>query len=478
MKLRKFVKDVVFSSLAVILMSSSVLATDLDDKNRLSLNEFSEEEQNKIIQELNAAGMADAIEEEHLELADEASEIESVRLAEMAKMTNMGNQRKKGLSLENLKPLTEEEKQSVEDGSYKEDVIVSSSSAKSKIDPTKIKATTIKEVPQVTEAEVKADFRYSLTSAQQKKNDSGHVYTNYMNNALKMRIQLEKMFDTKVDARGGQGKLYYAYFAGSTNTDKRSSHINYARAFVNSQFSKDLENNKAMLAKLAAETFADIDGTESYAYLIPTSVYYGLIDVQEVTAEQAAKSGGKYKAGDLLTYAKTNVTYAKLSKLIEGYDGNKQNLQQGKLVGTEYSYMGNIHLTSLAEELMTKEVVGKSVVKGELVEAIMNTSYLTRYVSSAYDDFDTGKYKGVYKDFTKWAKMGDGDYTVSQERAFYTNCIANPSKGVPSTIAYSLIAANKAGINLKDAQGNSNWNKPISLGESLKLFYQAAKVDE
>ena len=112
MKLREFIKDVVFSSLIVISMNLSVLATDLNDKNRISLDQFSEEEQNKIIQELNVAGMADAIEEEHVELADEASEIESVRLAEMAKMTNVGNQRKKGLSLENVKPLTEEQKKS------------------------------------------------------------------------------------------------------------------------------------------------------------------------------------------------------------------------------------------------------------------------------------------------------------------------------------------------------------------------------
>ena len=165
MKLRKFLRGVIFSSLTVILISSSVLATDLDDKNRISLDQFSEEEQNKIIQTLNDAGMVDAIEEEHVELADEADEIESVRMVSALKMNNTGIQRAKGLSLENVKPLTEEQKQSIEDGSYKENVIVSSSSAKKEINPATIKATTIKEVPQVTDEEVKADFRYSLTSA-------------------------------------------------------------------------------------------------------------------------------------------------------------------------------------------------------------------------------------------------------------------------------------------------------------------------
>ena len=49
-----------------------------------------------------------------------------------------------------------------------------------------------------------------------------------------MRIQLEKMFDTKVDANGGLGKLYYYYFAGSTGTDKSTGYTTYARAFVHS----------------------------------------------------------------------------------------------------------------------------------------------------------------------------------------------------------------------------------------------------
>ena len=375
MKLRKFLRGVIFSSLTVILISSSVLATDLDDKNRISLDQFSEEEQNKIIQTLNDAGMVDAIEEEHVELADEADEIESVRMVSALKMNNHA-QRKAYLSLDSIEPFTEEEKEAMENGTYEEEVIVSSSSAKKEINPATIKATTIKEVPQVTDEEVKADFRYSLTSAQQKKNDFGHVYTNYMNNALKMRIQLEKMFDTKVDANGGLGKLYYAYFAGNTNMDKRSSHINYARAFVNSQFSKDLENNKELLAKLAGETFADIDGTESYAYLIPTSVYYGLIDVETVTKEKAASSNGKYKEGDLLCHAKDNVTYAKLSKLTEGYDGFKRHATSGKLAGTEYAHMDNLKVCSVDTSIMTKEMANKNVVKGELIEQLMKQSYL------------------------------------------------------------------------------------------------------
>ena len=58
------------------------------------------------------------------------------------------------------------------------------------------------------------------------------------------------------------------------------------------------------------------------------------------------------------------------------------------------------------------------------------------------------------------------------------NCIANPSKGVPSPMGYALVGAKKAGISITDSKGNTNWNKPISLGESLKLFYQAARVDE
>ena len=473
MKLRKFLRGVIFSSLTVILISSSVLATDLDDKNRISLDQFSEEEQNKIIQTLNDAGMADAIEEEHVELADEADEIESVKMASALKMNNLHNQKAKGLSLENLKPLTEEEKQSLEDGTV--EVIVSSSSAKKEINPTTIKATTIKEVPQVTDEEVKADFRYSLTSAQQKKTN-GYLNTNYMNNALKMRIQLEKMFDTKVDASGGLGKLYYYYFAGSTGTDKLDGYIPYARAFVHSQFSKDLENNKELLAKLAGETFADIDGTESYAYLIPTSVYYGLIDVETVTKEKAASSKGKYKEGDLLCHAKDNVTYAKLSKLTEGYDGYKCHATSGKLAGTEYAHMDNLTVCSVDTSILTKEIANKNVVKGELIEQLMRQSYLIQYIAR-YEDDNIQALAKTFKDTSKFIEPS-GIGTAAQNRALYMNCIANPSKGVPIVMGYSLVGAKKAGINITDSKGNTNWNKPISLGESLKLFYQAAKVDE
>ena len=474
MKLRKFLRGVIFSSLTVILISSSVLATDLDDKNRISLDQFSEEEQNKIIQTLNDAGMADAIEEEHVELADEADEIESVRMVSALKMNNHA-QRKAYLSLDSIEPFTEEEKEAMENGTYEEEVIVSSSSAKKEINPTTIKATTIKEVPQVTDEEVKADFRYSLTSAQQKKTN-GYLNTNYMNNALKMRIQLEKMFDTKVDANGGLGKLYYYYFAGSTGTDKSTGCTTYARAFVHSQFSKDLENNKELLAKLAGETFADIDGTESYAYLIPTSVYYGLIDVETVTKEKAASSNGKYKEGDLLCHAKDNVTYAKLSKLTEGYDGFKRHATSGKLAGTEYAHMDNLTVCSVDTSIMTKEIANKNVVKGELIEQLMRQSYLIQY-TARYENDNIQALAKTFKDTSKFIEPS-GIGTAAQWRALYMNCIANPSKGVPSPMGFALVGAKKAGISITDSKGNTNWNKPISLGESLKLFYQAARVDE
>ena len=479
MKLKKFIKDVVFLSVIAISMTSSVLATDLDDKNRLSLDEFSIEDQDKIINALEKAGMSDAIEEENVELADEANEIEDkIRMSTAINKVGSLNHKTNYsyLSIDKLGSFSQEEIESGDTEIPPEEVIVSSSSAKKTIDPKTIKATTIKEVPQVTDAEVKADFRYGLTSAQQKKNDSGHVYTNYMNNALKMRVQLEKMFDTKVDSSGGQGKLYYAYFAGSTNTDKRSSHINYARAFVNSQFSKDLENNKTLLAKLAAETFADIDGTESYAYLIPTSVYYGLIDVETVTKDKAASSNGKYKEGDLLCHAKDNVTYAKLSKLTEGYDGFKRSATSGKLAGTEYAYAGNLSLTSAADAAMTKESILKDVVKGELIEELMSQSYLIQY-TAMYEGDNLDQMAKTFKDTNKFIYLKDTN-TCAQNRAQYMNCIANPSKGVPIVMGYSLVGAQKIGLSIKDAQGNTNWNKPISLGESLKLFYQAAKIDE
>ncbi len=476
MKLREFIKDVVFSSLIVISMNLSVLATDLNDKNRISLDQFSEEEQNKIIQELNVAGMADAIEEEHVELADEASEIESVRLAEMAKMTNVGNQRKKGLSLENVKPLTEEQKKSVEDGSYQEEVIVSSESAKSEIDPAKIKATKITEVPKVTDEELKADFRYTITPAQQKKNDDGDVYTNLMNNALKMRIQLEKMFNTKVSASGGQGKLYYVYFAGTTSTDRLNGRLNYSRAFVNSQFSNDLKNNKDALAKLAAETFADIDGTEPYAYQIPTAVYYGLIDVETVSAEKALASKGKYKEGDLLCHANDNLTYAKMSKLTAGYDGRKRTITYGKLTGTEYAYLGNITLMGADTSIITKEMAMKEVVKGEFIEQLMNQSYLIRYTAMNEGD-NLAKLAKTFKDTSKFLEFNQSN-TCVQDRAFYMNCVANPSKGVPVSTGYALVGANKIGLSIKDSKGNSNWYKKITVGEAISLMQQAASVDE
>ena len=284
------------------------------------------------------------------------------------------------------------------------------------------------------------------------------------------------MFDTKVDANGGLGKLYYAYFAGNTNMDKRSSHINYARAFVNSQFSKDLENNKELLAKLAGETFADIDGTESYAYLIPTSVYYGLIDVETVTKEKAASSKGKYKEGDLLSHVKDNVTYAKLSKLTEGYDGFKRHATSGKLAGTEYAHMDNLKVCSVDTSIMTKEMANKNVVKGELIEQLMKQSYLIQY-TARYENDNIQALAKTFKDTSKFIEPS-GIGTAAQCRALYMNCIANPSKGVPFPMGYALVGAKKAGLSITDSKGNTNWSKPISLGESLKLFYQAARVDE
>ena len=85
----------------------------------------------------------------------------------------------------------------------------------------------------VTDDEVKADFRYSLTDAQQK-NDNGRYVTCLENSALKMRIQLEKAFGTTVTKNGGQGRLYNVYFAGSTMYNRKiKGFITYARAFVN-----------------------------------------------------------------------------------------------------------------------------------------------------------------------------------------------------------------------------------------------------
>lgn len=80
MKLRRLIKGIVFSSLSVVLISSNVLATNLDDKNRLSLDEFSLEDQESIINAVKDAGYSDAIEEEHVEVADTPEEIGTVKL--------------------------------------------------------------------------------------------------------------------------------------------------------------------------------------------------------------------------------------------------------------------------------------------------------------------------------------------------------------------------------------------------------------
>lgn len=379
--------------------------------------------------------------------------------------------------LSGLKTLTEVDAENEANGTS-DVVIASSSSAKKNVDPTTVKTTVAKENVVVTDAEVKADFRYGLTPAQQKKNSEGSLYTNYRNNCLEMRIKLEKMFDTQVTKSGGTGKLYYGYFAGSTSTETYNGYVTYARAFVNSQFSKDIETNKVALAKLAADTFADIDGTESYAHLIPTAVYYGLIDTETVTAEKAAKSNGKYKEGDILTYAKSNLTYSKLSKIIAGYDGYAKNVQSGKLLNTDYKYMGNLDVPYADEEVLNLQVVNKNVTRGEVVDSIMRTSYLLKYRSVGAKIRASKSTGGKISDFTKWAKELDEMASLTTLRAHYMNCIANPSNGVPGSIGVSMLGAEDAGINVRDSKGASNWYKVITLGDAIELFNQAARIDE
>ncbi|MEE1071559.1 MAG: hypothetical protein U0L26_04070, partial [Cellulosilyticum sp.] len=97
--------------------------------------------------------------------------------------------------------------------------------------------------------------------------------------------------------------------------------------------------------------------------------------------------------------------------------------------------------------------------------------------TAMYEGDNLGQMAKTFKDTTKFIYLKDTN-TCAQNRAQYMNCIANPSKGVPIIMGYSLVGAKKAGISITDSKGNTNWNKPISLGESLKLFYQAARVDE
>jgi len=40
------------------------------------------------------------------------------------------------------------------------------------------------------------------------------------------------------------------------------------------------------------------------------------------------------------------------------------------------------------------------------------------------------------------------------------------------------MGANKAGMTIKDANGNSNWYKQISVGDAISLMQQAASLDE
>lgn len=485
MKLRRFIKGIVFTSLSVILVSTSVQAKTVDDKNRLSLDEFSIEDQDEIINALSQAGYSNVLEEEEVDIADEASELDTISVSKldlMNQMTKMGsssdNQVRKGLSFEGCVTISEAEKHIEETGDegISEFSIVSNSS--DEVDVNSIKPSVVTGVPDVSDEEVKADFRYGLDKKQQIGSD-GYIITNRANNALKMRIQLEKMFDTKVDMSGGEGRLYDHFFAGSATTGKASAGCTmFARAYVNSQHSKDLENNKVYLAQLAKQTFADIDGTESYAYLIPTSVYYGLIDVEVVNADKAAKSNGKYKEGDLLCHAHDNLTYAKLSKMTAGYDGETQEATWGKLKGTEYAYMGNIHTSSASSGVLTPALAGKEVLKGELIEQIMNQSYLVHFIVMSEGDNLQAMAK-TFKDTPKLVDYGSGDDIDSAKmRQVFLNLAANPSKGVPLMTGYALVGADKAGLNVKDSKGNSNWTKKVTVGEAIEYWTQAARVDE
>ena len=485
MKLRRFIKGIVFTSLSVILVSTSVQAKTVDDKNRLSLDEFSIEDQDEIINALSQAGYSNVLEEEEVDIADEASELDTISVSKldlMSKMTKMGSSSDNKMARTKL---TFEGRGSVADAIAEEEANGGSESSEfsildnstDEVDVNSIKPSVVTGVPEVSDEEVKADFRYGLDKKQQVNSD-GDIITSRANNALKMRIQLEKMFDTKVDMSGGEGKLYNMFFAGGASEYKISGHIMFARAYVNSQHSKDLENNKVYLAQLAKQTFADIDGTESYAYLIPTSVYYGLIDVEVVNGDKAAKSNGKYKEGDLLCHAHDNLTYAKLSKMTAGYDGETQEATWGKLKGTEYAYMGNIHTSSASSGVLTPALAGKEVLKGELIEQVMNQSYLVHFTTMSEGDNLQAMAK-TFKDTPKLVDYGSGDDIDSAKmRQVFLNLAANPSKGVPLFTGYALVGADKAGLTVKDSKGNSNWTKKVTVGEAIEYWTQAARVDE
>ena len=482
MKLRRFIKGIVFTSLSVILVSTSVQAKTVDDKNRLSLDEFSIEDQDEIINALSQAGYSNVLEEEEVDIADEASELDTISVSKLDLMTKMGSSSDNKMARTKL---TFEGRGSVADAIAEEEANGGSESSEfsildnstDEVDVNSIKPSVVTGVPDVSDEEVKADFRYGLDKKQQLDSD-GVIATHKRNNALKMRIQLEKMFDTKVDMSGGEGKLYIDYFAGRTLDGKRDMHIYFARAYVNSQHSKDLENNKVYLAQLAKQTFADIDGTESYAYLIPTSVYYGLIDVEVVNGDKAAKSNGKYKEGDLLCHAHDNLTYAKLSKMTAGYDGETQEATWGKLKGTEYAYMGNIHTSSASSGVLTPALAGKEVLKGELIEQVMNQSYLVHFTTMSEGDNLQAMAK-TFEDTPKLVDYGSGDDIDSAKmRQAFLNLAANPSKGVPLMTGYALVGADKAGLTVKDSKGNSNWTKKVTVGEAIEYWTQAARVDE
>lgn len=489
MKLRRFIKGIVFTSLSVILISTNIQASainsnvpDLDDKNRLRLDEFSIEDQDEILNALSQAGYSNVLEEEEIDIADEENELDTIKLNLMNEMKEIGSSSDNKMARTKL---TFEGRGSVADAIAREEAnggpnssefsIIDNSS--DSVDVSSIKPSVVIGVPEVSDEEVKADFRYGLTKQQQLDSD-GVLATHKRNNALRMRIQLEKMFDTKVDITGGEGKLYIEYFAGRTLAGKTDIHTYFARAYVNSQHSKDLENNKSYLTQLAKQTFADIDGTESYAYLIPTSVYYGLIDVEEVSAEKAAKSNGKYKEGDLLCHAHDNLTYAKLSKMTAGYDGETEEATWGKLKGTEYSYMGNLHTSSASSNILTPTLASKQVLKGELIEQIMGQSYLVHFRVITEGDNWQAMAK-TFKDTPRFVDYGSGDDIGPVEtRQVFLNLAANPSKGVPLLTGYALVGADKAGLSVKDSKGNSNWTKKVTVGEAIEYWTQAARVDE
>ena len=250
MKLRRFIKGIVFTSLSVILVSTSVQAKTVDDKNRLSLDEFSIEDQDEIINALSQAGYSNVLEEEEVDIADEASELDTISVSKldlMNQMTKMGSSSDNKMARTKL---TFEGRGSVADAIAEEEANGGSESSEfsildnstDEVDVNSIKPSVVTGVPEVSDEEVRADFRYGLDKKQQIGSD-GYIITNRANNALKMRIQLEKMFDTKVDMLSSEGRLYDYFFAGRAVTGKdtlecdnegkvKYGHIMFARAYV------------------------------------------------------------------------------------------------------------------------------------------------------------------------------------------------------------------------------------------------------